>query len=498
VADTTEEKKRLAVFNKFVFSKCIIIIVFCSCNILQPKNKLLKSKTEIGLKYSNQITSTQLNGFLSVIASDEFEGRETTYPGQKKAAQYLKDKLIEWNVSPAQSNGKYFQEFNVMVQDFSNVTLKINDDTLTFIKDFYSFGNPEKTNYSNVGTVFAGYGIINEYFNSYKSIDVNGKVVILKEGIPPNKNLPLKDANWRKKVKSAKSKGAIAVFFIKEDYDNTDLGLKDHLKNPSMKMHNNQKTKTQIPVFFISKDCLKSNINNVVSLSTNVNELKTAENVLGYIPGKTDEILVLSAHYDHIGYDQGEICNGADDDGSGTAALLSILQTFKNANDDGYQPQRGILFLMVSGEEKGLFGSKFYTENPVFPLNKTIADLNIDMVGRKDTIQPNNDYIYLIGSDKISNQLHGINEQINNKYVKFRLDYTYNDENDPNQYYYRSDHYNFAKNNIPVIFYFGGMHEDYHKPTDEIEKIDFNKLEKTSRFIFLTAWELAYRKKRIK
>ena len=498
MVDTTGEKKRLAVFNKHIFLKGIIIVVFSSCSILQPKNKLLKSKTEIGFKYSNQITSTQLKGFLSVLASDEFEGRETTYPGQKKAAQYLKDKLIEWNVSPAQDNGKYFQEFKVMVQDFSNVSLIINDDTLTFIKDFYSFGNPEKTNYTNVGAVFAGHGIINEYFDSYQTIDVKDKVVILKEGTPTDKNFPLKDANWRKKVKSAKSKGAIAVFFIKEDYNNTDLGLKAHLKNPSMKMHNKKKTKAQIPVFFISQKYLNSNINNVVSFSTNVNQLKTAENVLGYIPGNTDEIIVVSAHYDHIGYDQGEICNGADDDGSGTAALLSLLQTFQKAHDNGLQPQRGILFLMVSGEEKGLFGSKFYTENPVFPLNKTIANLNIDMVGRKDTIQPNNNYIYLIGSDKISNQLHNINEQINDKYVNFRLDYTYNDENDPNQYYYRSDHYNFAKNDIPVIFYFGGMHEDYHKPTDDIEKIDFNKLEKISRFIFLTAWELAHRKKRIK
>ena len=498
MADTIGEKKRLVVFNKQILSIGIILIIFFSCSILQPQNKLLKSNTEVGLKYSNQITSTQLKGFLSVLSSDEFEGRETTYPGQKKAAQYLKDKLIEWNISPAQSNGKYFQEFNVVVQDFSNVSLKINDGTLTFLEDFYSFGNPEKTNYSKVEAVYAGYGITNEYFDSYKTIEVKDKVVILNEGVPLNKNLPLKDANWRNKVKTAKSNGAIAVFFIKENYENTDLGLKEHLKNPSMKMHNNQKTKTQLPVFFISKKHLNININNTVSLSTNVNELKTAENVIGYISGKTDEVLVISAHYDHIGYDQGEICNGADDDGSGTAALLSLLQTFQKAHDDGYQPQRGILFLMVSGEEKGLFGSKFYTENPIFPLNKTIADLNIDMVGRKDTIQPNNNYIYLIGSDKISNQLHNINEQINEKYVNFRLDYTYNDENDPNQYYYRSDHYNFAKNNIPVIFYFGGMHEDYHKPTDEIEKIDFNKLEKTSRFIFLTAWELAYRKKTIK
>ena len=153
---------------------------------------------------------------------------------------------------------------------------------------------------------------------------------------------------------------------------------------------------------------------------------------------------------------------------------------------------------MVSGEEKGLFGSKFYTDYPAFPLSKTIANLNIDMIGRKDTIKTNNNYIYLIGSDKISKDLHTINEQINDKFINFDLDYTYNDEDDPNQFYYRSDHYNFAKNNIPVIFYFGGIHEDYHKPTDDIEKIDFDKLQKTSRYIFLTAWELAFRKNKIR
>jgi Zn-dependent M28 family amino/carboxypeptidase len=230
------------------------------------------------------------------------------------------------------------------------------------------------------------------------------------------------------------------------------------------------------------------------SFSTNVSALKTAENVLGFIPGKSDEIIVLSAHYDHIGYDNGEICNGADDDGSGTSALLEIAKTFQKAYDSGVKPQRGILFLSVSGEEKGLFGSQFYTDHPVFPLSKTTTNLNIDMVGRQDTVQENNNYIYLIGADRISNELHEISENINDQYINFKLDYTYNDKEDPNRFYERSDHYNFAKNNIPVIFYFGGLHEDYHKPTDDVEKIDFLKLEKVSRYVFLTAWELAYRK----
>ena len=264
-----------------------------------------------------------------------------------------------------------------------------------------------------------------------------------------------------------------------------------------MQLHGNQKSKPQPPVFIVDEDKIKAlyQDTNTISFNTSISQTKTGENVLGFIPGVTDEIIVISAHYDHIGYDRGEICNGADDDGSGTSSLLSISKAFQKAFDEGIKPQRGILFLAVSGEEKGLFGSQFYTENPAFPLSKTIADLNIDMVGRQDTIQQDNNYIYLIGSDRISKELHTINEQVNKKHVGFKLDYTYNAKDDPNNFYQRSDHYNFAKNNIPVIFYFGGLHEDYHQPTDDFEKIDFLKLERVSRFVFLTAWELAYRKK---
>ena len=129
----------------------------------------------------------------------------------------------------------------------------------------------------------------------------------------------------------------------------------------------------------------------------------------------------------------------------GTCALLEIASSFQKAYDEGNKPIRSLLFLAVSGEEKGLFGSKFYTDNPVFPLSKTTTNLNIDMVGRKDTVQENSNYIYLIGSNRISKELHNINEQINSKHINFKLDYTYNDKNDLNRFYERSDHYNFAK-----------------------------------------------------
>ena len=494
--DTKGERKKSVVNNKIIYF--FLTYLLSSCIILKPNNYLLKSNLDLGNIYKQEITSSQLYDYLSVLASDEYEGRETTFPGQKKAAEYLKNKLINWEILSPKDNGKYFQEFKVEVNDFSNVNLIINNDTLAFIEEYYSFGNPYKTKENNLFTVDAGFGIVNESFNSYKNLTVKDRVVILREGIPNNNDFKISDGNWRKKVETAKNNGALAVIFSKENYLKSDLSLKNHLKYPRMKMHNNLRTKQQIPVFFVDKEVLNNYATKTISLSTNVKEIKTAENVIGFIPGNSEELIVISAHYDHIGYDQGEICNGADDDGSGTVSLLSIAKAFQKAYNEGNKPERGILFLMVSGEEKGLFGSKYYTENPVFPLKNTVVDLNIDMIGRQDTIQPNNNYIYLIGSDKISKQLHIINEQVNNNFINFKLDYTYNSEDDPNKFYYRSDHYNFAKNNIPVIFYFGGLHEDYHKPTDEVDKIDFNKLEKTSRYIFLTAWELAYRKKRIK
>jgi len=223
------------------------------------------------------------------------------------------------------------------------------------------------------------------------------------------------------------------------------------------------------------------------------------ENVLGYIEGTDlkEELIIITAHYDHLGKHDSLIFNGADDDASGTVAALEIAEAFMIAKKEGKGPRRSILIMTVSGEEKGLLGSKYYTDHPVYPLEKTIANLNIDMIGRIGDFKKNPNYVYLIGSDMLSQELHDISEDINKKHVGLELDYTFNKEDDPNRYYYRSDHYNFAKNNIPVIFYFNGIHEDYHKPTDTIEKINFKKIKKITYLIFLTAWELANREERI-
>jgi Zn-dependent M28 family amino/carboxypeptidase len=228
--------------------------------------------------------------------------------------------------------------------------------------------------------------------------------------------------------------------------------------------------------------------------------LGDSENIWAFIEGseKPNEIIVISAHYDHVGTKDGEVYNGADDDGSGTSALLELAQAFQIAKKEGHGPKRSILFLHVTGEEHGLHGSRFYSENPLFPLENTVADVNIDMIGRRDEIHPNtNNYVYVIGANRLSSELDFVSSIMNQKYVGLDLDYRFNDPKDPNHFYERSDHYNFAKHGVPSIFFFNGVHADYHKKTDEPDKIEYDALAKRAQLAFVTAWELANRKDRI-
>lgn len=233
--------------------------------------------------------------------------------------------------------------------------------------------------------------------------------------------------------------------------------------------------------------------------ATRNENLPDSENIWAYIEGseKPNELIVISAHYDHVGMKDGEIYNGADDDGSGTVALLEIAQAFKIAKNEGHGPKRSVLILHVTGEEHGLHGSRYYSENPLFPLANTITNINIDMIGRRDEFhKDSSNYVYLIGSDYLSSDLFNICEEANNKYVNLFIDYKYNEKTDPNRFYYRSDHYNFAKNGIPSVFLFNGVHADYHKPTDEVDKIEFDALAKRTQLAFSIAWELANRENR--
>jgi Zn-dependent M28 family amino/carboxypeptidase len=227
--------------------------------------------------------------------------------------------------------------------------------------------------------------------------------------------------------------------------------------------------------------------------------LSDSENIWAFIEGseKPQEVVVVSAHYDHVGVKNGDVYNGADDDGSGTVALLEIAEAFEIAKKEGHGPKRSILFLHVTGEEHGLHGSRYYSENPIFPLANTITDINIDMIGRRDTFHPDsNNYVYLIGADRLSSDLHNICLAANDKYTQMNLDFKYNDPMDPNHFYERSDHYNFAKNGVPSVFLFNGVHADYHQKSDTPDKIEYDALAKRAQLAFTIAWELANRENR--
>ena len=235
-------------------------------------------------------------------------------------------------------------------------------------------------------------------------------------------------------------------------------------------------------------------------LNARYNEnLPDSENIWAYIEGseKPNEVLVISAHYDHVGIKKGEIYNGADDDGSGTVAVMEMAKAFAKAKKDGHGPKRSILFLHVTGEEHGLHGSRYYSENPLFPITNTITDINIDMIGRRDVEHAKtNNYVYVIGADRLSSDLHNIVVAQNEKFTKLDLDFKFNDPKDPNHFYERSDHYNFAKFGIPSVFFFNGVHEDYHQKGDEPQKIEYDALTKRTKLAFVVAWELANRENR--
>ena len=499
-----------------------------SCNSSQKTvdNQSTSSKKNIDpVTYAQSITQEDLKAHLYVYASDDFEGRETGEPGQKKAAEYLKNYYKELGVAAAKANGDYFQKVPLEVAQVPEGTVTFNGNTYELGEDVLTF-SAASGNYEDV--VYAGYGIEEGDYSDYADIDVQDKLVLIKAGEPvkADGNYILSGTGeksvWSnmseavgKKSSLAIEKGAKGVLY----YDTSNFlrfkGYFDFMKtNKSGKMDLKDQSSNNILVLLNEKSVssLKSDIDAdnspksiTASIELNVgstNNLVDSENVVAIIKGtgKPDEYVVISSHLDHIGVTaDGQINNGADDDGSGSVALLEIAEAFKKASEAGEGPKRSIIFLHVTGEEKGLLGSRYYTDHdPIVPLDQTVANLNIDMIGRIDPKRTGDrNYLYLIGSDKLSTELHNLSEEINKKYTNIEFDYKYNDENDPNRFYYRSDHYNFAKNNIPIIFYFNGTHEDYHRPGDTPDKINYDLLENRTRLVFHTAWEVANREHKV-
>lgn len=492
-----------------------------------------QQKDSLAVHYSKIISAELMSEYLHVLASDEYEGRETGKKGQKMAANYIAEQFKR-NEIPPYNGESYYQPFSIETLRNTPVVAQIpsiSHKGKEFIaeKDYCLLQGRSKLERKERPILFLGYGIEESSYNDYKDATVDNKIVMVLEGEPFSSDsisriTGKKGASewttfYKKKIERAYKKGASALFIISKNFE-TDLET-NKTRSPFIRL---EKGRAEIPVFYISiamaNTLLKNTtveelkqkaenspvpvqkkIKSPVTLGiTTVEEKIHSENVLGYIEGSDlkEELIVISAHYDHLGKDGEMIFNGADDDGSGTSAIMNMAKAFAIAKKNGHGPRRSILCIAFAGEEKGLLGSAYYVEHPVFPLQNTVCDLNIDMIGRIDEkYKGNPDYVYIIGSDKLSSELHRINEKINATYSQLKLDYTYNDENDKNRYYYRSDHYNFAKNGIPVIFYFNGVHADYHKETDEVQKIDFKKMEKITRQIFFTAWEIANKDKRL-
>ncbi|MDX1363234.1 MAG: M28 family peptidase [Arenibacter latericius] len=476
--------------------------------------------------YAETITEAELKEHLYIYASDEFEGRDTGKPGQKKAVEYIKAEYIKNGIPAAQENGDYFQDVPLSINKLPTGSVTINGEKVENGEGILSFAQAIGS-FDNI--VYVNNGIEEENYSDYTGLDVKGKIVLMKSGEPMNADGTYtlsgnqEKSVWSnmsesigKRMELAQSKGAIGVLYFDTDNFGRFKNRFNHMQaNDSGRM--GLKADNNEDFFYLLVDSATANAilpniteeNSSKTVATKLelniestNEDVQSENVVAIIEGseKPNEYIVISSHLDHVGVNkEGEIFNGADDDGSGTVGMLEIAQAFKAAADAGHGPKRSIVFLHVTAEEKGLLGSKYYADyDPIFPLSETVANLNIDMIGRIDPKRSGDrNYIYLIGADKLSTELHEISEAVNEKYMNIELDYTYNDENDPNRFYYRSDHYNFAKNNIPIIFYFNGTHEDYHLPGDTPDKINYDLLENRTRLVFLTAWELANRDARI-
>ncbi len=475
-------------------------------------------------KFAATITEEDLRTHLFIIAGAEMEGRETATEGQRKAAAYIEDQFKKLGLIPG-NNGAYQMSFPVYRDSITGAEMKVNGTDFQFYDDFQPNSRVSRSgDYYFSEFVFAGHGIVEGSRDDYNGISVKGKAVVLLDGSPKDFKSEQKGmmapSSLFGKYQKAVDKGAAAVLIIATDFPrkagpvtgNMYVNLYSAEQNAAL-YNISQKVAAQLlgsEWATISASAKNSAVpaklykaNLMLHMSKKVQFLEST-NVLGYVEGsdKKDEWLVVTAHYDHLGKRGDVIYYGADDDGSGTVGVIEMAEAFAKAKAAGNGPRRNIMFMAVSGEEKGLWGSAWYGDNPAVPLEKTTANLNIDMIGRVDTERKSADtlnYVYVVGDDKLSTELKPLSEGANKKYTKLKLDYKFNDPNDRNRIYFRSDHYNFARKGVPVIFYYDGMLQaDYHKPTDTPDKINYTLLKKRAQLVFYTAWEMANREQMMK
>ncbi len=530
----------------------IFIFSFLVCISLSVAQKPGKKITDFG--NVDYLTKEQLHDYLSFIASDELEGRDTPSRGLNIAAKFIATHLSRWGYKPAGDNGTFFQKIALLKsrvhpsQTYVEVGRRpdsLSGEKFLFGADFVS---------QSIGGNFSaplvyvknGYIIKSKNLNPYEGIDVSGKIMIVLGGFP--KGVSRADFGTKLGVdydtpeNYAKTNGALGIIsipsmqaFVQWERNKINVVEKGTVsvvafKKPDVKpavptitgsaklldaIFAGEKTGVQSMSNRSSADSvasfvLSANKKVTINVAVNVDTVYT-QNVVAVLEGAdkklNNEYVAFGAHYDHIGISAvpvngDSINNGADDDGSGTAALLSMAEAYAK----GVKPKRSLLFVWHCAEEKGLWGSKYYVEYPTIPLANIVAQLNIDMIGRSkpDTGEAakNENYsghheVFSIGSTMMSSELGKLNEEVNASLFNLKLNYKFDDPKDPMRLFYRSDHYNYAKNGIPIVFYFDGIHEDYHRVSDEIEKIDFDKYLKVTKTVYALGWKLANLPKRV-
>lgn len=505
-------------------SVIIMIGAFLATSIVSASNLPLPSS-----EATSSITTRDLKKHLSFLASDELGGRYTLSQGNRIAARYLASELESYGYKGAARDGSFFQKvplsYRNVNMDKSSLILSAGGTKQNFkYADDFASETPMDVNVSG-DLVFVGYGISSPKNNhdDYKGLDVKGKIAVALSNLPD----ALKKAGLdeEQQIEAAAVGGASALLLIAPPFYMASWAqIKSYVMRESATLPPMNKS---VPAIYAGPDLAKAlaklmgkeemylmnpksgdmrpsaiNAAGEIKVDVAIKEAPPACNVVGVLEGGDaklkDEYVIFSSHYDHLkSKDNGEVYNGADDDGSGTVSVLEIAQ----ALSIGSRAKRSILIIFHTGEEMGLLGSQFNADyEPVVPLAKLVADFNIDMIGRsrppgdndaRDKELTDKDSVYVIGADKLSTELNRISEQTNAETMQLRFDYTYNDEAHPQQFYYRSDHYNYAKHGIPIIFYFTGVHRDYHMPTDDVEKIDFEKMQRISRMILATGWRVA-------
>ena len=498
-------------------------------NVSQPNDE--KIKEDRLYKSSLTITPEEMKEHLYYLASDELGGRELGTEGNMLAASYIADHFKKIGLPPMTGADSYFQEVDFTWLYWDDIYIQVEDKKYKQLWDFVAFQDANAGGELDFDEVtFLGYGIDDKKYTDYKRAKVKDEVILIYDGEPRNKKGEFRitksdqpsewSSNLNLKLEAAQKRGVKHILIVVDNIQKLVEQNRRQLLGAKVLLGKPEQMQGPVDYTYISstmaqkilgemgtkkvikrQKCItKRGKSKPVAVDSDVEIVQTKRsryvsgvNVAAMIEGeeKPDEYVFVTAHYDHIGKKGRDINNGADDNASGTTSVLEIADAYAQAAEKGDRPDRSIVFMLVTGEEKGLLGSDYYVENPIVPLSHTMVDINVDMVGRIDNNykgQPN--YIYVIGSDRISPQLHEVNEDVNQTYSKLILDYKYNDEKDPNRFYYRSDHFNFAKKGIPAIFFFNGTHEDYHRPTDTADKIEYEKMSEIARHIYRLSWKL--------